>query len=99
MKIHNLIFVKFAVIIVAFVVVISGIYVWLLPEFFQGYKTYSFLVVSIICSAVLSGYYGYVGFKIEPVIYRLVASFVCAAIVAFVIAFLSLLIIANLRGV
>lgn len=91
--------IKLLVIIVVFVVIIAAIYVWILPSFLQGYKTYSFLVIGAIGSAALGGYSCYKATNaLTSYAARLIMSSFAGVIVAALVVALSLFIILNTRG-
>jgi len=48
--------IKLFIIIAVSVSIIAVIYIWILPTFLHGYKTYSFFVIGVIGSAILGGY-------------------------------------------
>jgi len=84
---------------IGFAIIIATIYVWILPTLFNGYKTYSFLVIGSICSAVLSSYWCYISTNenISPIARYVICSFGGIIVAALVVIF-SLFIILNVRG-
>ena len=48
--------IKLLAVVVSFVLVIAGAYLWLIPAFFGGYKTYSIIVLGAIGSASVGAY-------------------------------------------
>lgn len=50
---------KLLAVVVCFVIVIAGAYLWLLPVFFDGHKTYSIIVLGAIGSAIFGAYFSY----------------------------------------
>lgn len=91
--------IKLLGIIVVFVVIIAAIYVWILPTFWHGYKTYSFLVIGTAGSAVLGGYccYKATNALMSCAARYVISSFAGVIVAALVVAF-SLFIILNVRG-
>lgn len=97
-NIGNLV-IKLGAILVAFVVAISTVYVWILPGFFHGYKTYSFLVVGVISAALLSGYLSYQAANtVASATNRFLLASFCGLVVAALVVFFTLIIILNTRG-
>jgi hypothetical protein len=83
----------------SFTITIAAVYIWVLPMFFHGYKTYSCLVVGASIAALLGGFYCYKATNVlmsETVRYLL--SSLCGVVVAALVALFSLLIIVNVRG-
>lgn len=81
-----------------FTLAITGCYIWLLPKLFNGYKTYSVLVLGLLGSYV-SG--GYIAFKHSGVPSHAMRGFVticCGLLVASVVLYFSMLIILNVMG-
>jgi hypothetical protein len=91
--------IKLLGIVIFFVVIIAVIYAWILPTFWHGHKTYSFLFIGIIGSAVLGGYCCY---KTVNALMSLVARYFLSSfaglIVAVIVVVFSLFIILNVRG-
>lgn len=89
-------------IVTGFTAAIATTYVWLLPNFFHGYKTYSFFIAGAFGSAIFAARVCIKARKNqinqEKSRSRLMPYFL-ALVSAALVAFLSLLIIANLRGV
>jgi len=86
--------IKLLGIVVVFVVIIAAIYAWILPTFWHGYKTYSFIAIGAIGSAVLGGYccYKTVNALMSPAAKYFVSSF-AGVIVAVLVVVFSLFII------
>lgn len=89
---------KLFVIIFISVVIIAAIYVWVLPIFLHGYKTYSFLAIGAIGPAALGGYYCYKAASLMPPVARYVVSSFSGVMVAVLVVLFSLFIILNVRG-
>ena len=88
-------------IVTGFTAAIATIYVWLLPSFFHGYKTYSFFIARVFGSAIFADRVCIKARKnqINQEKARRLIPYLSALVSATLVAFLSLLIIANLRGV
>jgi len=90
---------KLSCIAVAAIFAIAVAYVWLLPIFFNGLKTYSILIFGASGAAAVGGYNTYkscegeVG-KINKIMLPAFAGLVVAAVVIY----FSLLIVVNMRG-
>jgi len=86
-------------IVFGFSAAIAAIYVWLLPTFFDGYRTYSVLVAGVFGAALLGG--GCIH-KANGVnsgkTARQFLPYLCGVIVAALVGLLSLQIIVNVRG-
>lgn len=90
---------KLLAIIICFTSVISVVYVWVLPIFFHGYKTYFILVTGPCIAALLGGFYCYKATNVlMSATARYFLSSFCGIAVAALVVFLSLLIIVNVRG-
>ena len=81
-----------------FTALISVVYVLVIPMFFANYKTYSILIAGIASAGLYGGYIGYQIPTTNTLLARFGFSFCFAAVVAILVAFLSLLIILNVRG-
>ncbi len=82
----------------AFIALVAGVYVWVLPEFFSGYKTYLFFYLGILGAAAFSGFKCFLALGNESAVAKLFLSLLCAVVAATLVAVASLLIILNLRG-
>jgi hypothetical protein len=92
-------FVKLIAIIVGFVAVLSTVYIWVLPEIFHGYKTYSLFAIGVIAAALLGGNYCYqIANVLASATSKVLLAFLGGFGVAALVSFLSLLIILNVRG-
>jgi hypothetical protein len=80
---------------VGFVIAISATYVWVLPRFFDGYRSYSILILGVVMAGAWSGY---LGFHSRTAGRKIIQGSLCGLTVAVVVAVLSLLIIVNMRG-
>lgn len=91
--------VKLLGIIIGIVAIVAAIYIWILPIFFHGYKTYAFLVMGAITAAFLGGYFCYKATNalMSPTSKYFISSF-GGIIVASLVVLLSLLIIVNTKG-
>ena len=91
--------VRLSCIAVSAILAIAAVYIWLLPIFFNGHKTYSILVLGASGAAAAGGYNTFkscadeVG-KINKIMLPLFAGLA----VAVVVVYFSLLIIVNMRG-
>lgn len=86
-------------IVIGFTMVISVIYIWVLPIFFNGYKAYSFIVIGASIAALLGGYYCYKATNVlMSATARYFLSSFCGIVVAALVVLFSLLIIVNVRG-
>lgn len=98
MKTTGISLIRLVAIVAIFVMILAAIYAWILPTFFHGYKTYSFLVVGVVTAAAISGYYSYRNCVFESLTQRWLLSASYAVGVAFLVMFFSLFIILNTRG-
>jgi hypothetical protein len=85
-------------IVVGFSVAIITIYVWLIPSFFNGYKSYSFLIVGVCGAAFLGGDYCNKANNFTGKTAKQLLPYICGLTVALLVALLSLLVIVNIRG-
>ena len=85
-------------IVAGFSAAIVAIYAWLIPAFFNGYKTYSFLIVGVCGAAVLGGVCCRKANIFTGNAARQIFPYLCALIIAVLVGFFSLLIIVNIRG-
>lgn len=91
--------IKLIGIIFVFVIVVAAIYICILPKFWNGYKTYFFLVIGAIGSAALGGYCCYKATStLMSSATRLAISSFAGVIVAALVVVFSLFIIVNVRG-
>ena len=91
--------VKLLGIVFSFTIIIAAVYVWILPIFFHGYKSYSYLVIGASIAALLGGYYCFKTMNMfMSTISRYFISSFCGIVVAALVVLLSLLIIVNVRG-
>jgi hypothetical protein len=94
---HDLVLRLSSVVLIC-VVVTTATYTWVIPSMFPGYRSYSVFLIGVGCAAVLGGYFGYRSDANGELLGRLSLAFICGAVVATVVALLSLLIIVNVRG-
>ncbi len=85
-------------IVAGFTAAIVAIYVWLIPSFFNGYKSYSFLIVGVCGAALLGGSCCHKANNITGKSAKQLLPYFYGLTVAFLVALLSLLIIVNIRG-
>lgn len=82
-----------------FTLVIVAAYIWLLPTFFNGYKTYSIFTIGTFGAGIWGYYYS---FKLLDRLDGKIAKYTLPVFYGFavgiLVAFLSLLIILNVRG-
>jgi hypothetical protein len=82
-----------------FTAVIISIYVFIIPMYFNGYKTYSFLIIGASFTAVLSGYYCYkVMNAIIPIYVKCLLASFCGIVVAALVVLCAMFIILNIKG-
>ena len=93
------IIIKLLVIIIGSVAIIDTAYIWVLPTFFHGYRTYSILVIGASFAALLGGYCCYKTIKVlMSASVRFLLSSFCGVVVATIVVTLATGIIANLTG-
>lgn len=85
-------------IVAGFSAAIVTIYVWLIPSFFSGYKSYSFLIGGVCGAALLGGCYCHKANSFTGKTAKLLLPYICGLSVALLVALLSLLLIVNIRG-
>ncbi len=86
-------------IVVSATIILIVAYAWLVPGMFREHKTYSVFIAGIGGAAVVSGYYSYrTAGIIESVVPRFLFASLCGVVVAGLVAFLSLLVLLNLKG-
>ena len=83
---------------VGFSAAIVAMYVWLIPSFFNGYKSYSFLIAGVCGAALLGGGYCHKTNNFTGKTAKQLLPYLCGLFVALLVALLSLLIIVNLKG-
>lgn len=82
-----------------FATLLIVVYIWALPIFFHGYKTYSVFIFGNICAGLLSYRYVYRAFEsMDSIVLKIVISSVGGLVVAGLVAFASLFVILNVRG-
>lgn len=84
---------KCALLVVANVFFISLIYLWILPTFFSGFKTYLFFGFGVTASVLVGGYRAS-----ETASLRLLFAILCGVGTGSIVTFLSLFVLLNLRG-
>ena len=87
------------ILIIIFVIAISAIYIWLLPEFFPGYSTYSILIIGVAIAGVSGGITKFKSCPSSQNFGHKVLSVLCGLFVSVLVAFFSLLIIVYVMGV
>ena len=70
----------------------------LCSSFFNGYKSYSFLIAGVCGAALLGGGYCHKANNFTGKSAKQLIPFLCGLAVAFLVALFSLLIIVNIRG-
>ena len=74
-------------------------YIWVLPNFFNGYKTYIFLIVGVIVAFLMSSYFCYRTISIiTATINSYFLSILVGVTVAALVLSVSLLVIINIKG-
>jgi len=94
----GVVLVKLAAVVAAFVMIISAIYVWVLPAIFHGYGTRWIFIVGVIGASLLGGYDVYRSYTVEFGISRWLLASICAVVVGALVALFSLWIVLNVRG-
>ena len=74
------------------------IYAWLIPTYFPTFKTYLFIVIGIIGTTVVSGYYYYLYFQDESFRFRLAITIFYAVLIGLIFSALLVFILANIIG-
>jgi hypothetical protein len=91
--------IKLFCIVVGFTISVSVAYVWLLPQFFNGYKTYSILILGVLGAAIIASYETYKwGNEQSGISTRIILSTISGLAVAVLIVYFSLLIMLNIGG-
>lgn len=86
------------IVIVISCVLTAGIYAFVIPAFFPGYKTYLVLVAGIAIAALGCGYIGYQYFAGHTVAAKVGIGVCFAAVGAISVLVSSLFVILNVRG-
>ena len=89
--------IKLLGIILGFSVTIAIIYLWILPKFFHGYKTYLFLIIGTSGAALIGGNCFY-NSLLKSVNVKYLMSVFCGFIVAAFVLYLSLFAMTNMGG-
>ena len=92
-------FVRLIILVVGFVIAISAIYLWLIPEYFQGYSSYSILIIGVSVAGVFGGYTSIKSCPSSPKISHKIFSVLSGLFVAALVAVLSLLIMVYVMGI
>lgn len=79
-------------------VLIGGIYGFVIPTFFPDYRTYLILIFGTGASALIGGLIGYHFPIADTLLAKICLGFCSAILIAILVAFLSLLVIVNVRG-
>jgi hypothetical protein len=89
---------RFILIVASASLLVSAVYVWIIPLFFNGHKTSVILVFGVIFSALAAALDFYFNGNVESMILRCSLSVVAAVTSGALVLFFSLLIILNIRG-
>jgi len=85
--------------IIGSVCTISSTYLWLLPNYFKGYSSYSILILGVLITGVLAGLiYSKSSANTRKTTKGILTS-LCGLVVAIIVTMLSLLIIVNETGI
>jgi hypothetical protein len=85
-------------IVAGFTAAIVAIYVWLIPSFFNEYKSYSFLIAGVCGAALIGGGCCHKVNNFKGKSAKKLLPYLCGLTVALLVALLSLLIIVNIMG-
>lgn len=91
-------FMKLAGIAIGLTLGLAATYVWLLPRYFNGYKTYYVLIIGLLTAYISSAYIGCSFLTASTLARRIMFGVACGLGVAILVLYSSMLIILNLRG-
>jgi hypothetical protein len=77
---------------------VAGCYIYLIPRFFPGYKTYSVLVMGLFAAYLSGGYLGYDFLRTSALSRRILFGIACGVCVAVSVLYCSMFIMLNMRG-
>lgn len=85
--------------IIVSVSTISSTYLWLLPNYFKGYSTYSILILGVLITGVLAGLIYSKSSASSRKTTKGILTFLCGLVAAIIVTTFSLLIIINETGI
>jgi hypothetical protein len=86
-----------AIIVLVTAALISGTYSFILPRYFDGYRTFSVLVIGLMLAALASGYI-YRSAMQSTTLWSWLLTILISGVVTFLAFSLSMLVIVNTRG-
>jgi hypothetical protein len=92
------IMIRLITIAAGFTVAISAAYCWLLPKFFNSYRTYSILVVGTLAAGLFAWLTSFKSLDTGAGAKRIILPICYGLALAVIVFFVSLLFIANTRG-
>ena len=90
--------IKLATITIGFTLGIAASYLWLLPAFSNGHKTFYVLVIGLFAAYLSSAYIGYSFFSTTAVARKIISGIVCGLGITVIVLYSSMFIIFKFRG-